>query len=167
MNEPIFCKHGRDAMICPTCEDEWEQGREARKKEARAALAQPEEEDGDAIIIAYHEATIKRLEKRIVELELALCQKHFVQTTPEQEPVMFNGLTLAETDESASVMGLTPPQRKPLTEEQQVDCLVKSGCIGNVKMSFESGPYDITRPSINASRLIEQVEAAHGIGVPK
>ena len=56
-----------------------------------------------------------------------------------------------------------PPQRKPLTEAQQVDCLVKSGCIGTVKMSFESGPYDITRPSINASMLIEAVEAAHGI----
>ena len=56
-----------------------------------------------------------------------------------------------------------PVQRQPLTEQQQVDCLVKAGCIGTVKMSFESGPYDITRPSINASRLIEAVEAAHGI----
>lgn len=52
---------------------------------------------------------------------------------------------------------------QPLTEDQQVACLVKAGCIGTVKMSFESGPYDITRPSINASRLIEAVEAAHGI----
>jgi hypothetical protein len=37
-----------------------------------AALAQPEQDDADAIIIQYHEATIKRLEKRIKELESAL-----------------------------------------------------------------------------------------------
>ena len=56
--------------------------------ELRTALAQPEADDTDAIIIQYHEETIKRLEKRIVELELALCQRHFVQTAPAQpEPV--------------------------------------------------------------------------------
>jgi hypothetical protein len=51
-----------------------------------AALAQPEQEpdDTDAIIIEYHEASIKRLEKRVIELELALCQRHFVQTDPAQ-----------------------------------------------------------------------------------
>jgi hypothetical protein len=38
-----------------------------------SVLAQPEEEDTDAIIcIAYHEASIKRLEKRIEELQAAL-----------------------------------------------------------------------------------------------
>lgn len=64
---------------------------------------------------------------------------------------------------AASIAAPQPAQRKPLTEAQQVECLVKAGCIGTVLMSFESGPYDITRPSINASRLIEQVEAAHDI----
>jgi hypothetical protein len=38
----------------------------------------------------------------------------------QPEPVMFNGLTEAETNESASVMGSTPPQREPLTEEEIV-----------------------------------------------
>lgn len=37
-------------------------------------LAQPIEENTDSIIIQYHEATIKRLETRIVELELAAQQ---------------------------------------------------------------------------------------------
>ena len=38
----------------------------------RAALAQPDEEDADAIIIQHQEGTIKRLEKRIEELQAAL-----------------------------------------------------------------------------------------------
>lgn len=53
--------------------------------------------------------------------------------------------------------------RKPLTERQVVGVLREAGCIGTVKMSYESGPYDIDRPSINATRLVEAVEAAHGI----
>ena len=54
-------------------------------------------------------------------------------------------------------------KRKPLTEAQLVRCLNYSGCIGKVTMSFESGPYDITRPSINATRLCGAIERAHGI----
>lgn len=51
-------------------------------------------------------------------------------------------------------------RRVPLTEEQLMSCLVESGCIGTVKMTYESGPYEITRPSINASRLAHAIEAA-------
>ena len=72
------------AKLCAICASDLA---EANKR--LEALAQPEQDDDDAIIIQYHEETIKRLEKRIVELELVLCQKHFVQTTPaqqEQEP---------------------------------------------------------------------------------
>ena len=43
---------------------------------------------------------------------------------------------------------------------QAVACLVEAGCVGTVKMSFDSGPYEITRPSINADRLIRSVERA-------
>lgn len=46
-----------------------------------------------------------------------------------------------------------------LTEAQIVKCLAASGCIGTVKMSFESGPYDIDRPSINADRLVTAILA--------
>lgn len=58
-----------------------------------------------------------------------------------------------------------PPasDRVPLTEEQLVHCLNQSSCVGTVKMSFDSGPYEITRPSINADRLLRAIERAHGI----
>lgn len=48
----------------------------------------------------------------------------------------------------------------PLNERQLVACLLQSNCIGTVKMSFESGPYEIDRPSINADRLCRAIEAA-------
>lgn len=54
-------------------------------------------------------------------------------------------------------------ERKPMTETEIVKCLVQAGCIGTVKMTFESGPYDITRPSIKADNLVREVEAFHGI----
>lgn len=47
-----------------------------------------------------------------------------------------------------------------LTEAERVRCLIASGCIGTVKMTYDSGPYEITRTSINASRLIDAIIAA-------
>lgn len=47
-----------------------------------------------------------------------------------------------------------------LTEEEVVKAINESGCIGTVKMSFESGPYCIDRPTINASRFAEAIESA-------
>ncbi len=38
-------------------------------------------------------------------------------------------------------------------EEQIVKCLVEASCIGVVKMSYDAGPYQITRPSINADKF--------------
>lgn len=58
------------------------------------------------------------------------------------------------------------PQAVPMTEDEFVACLVKANCIGVVKMSYDSGPYYVTRPSINASKLKEAVEAHHGITAP-
>lgn len=54
----------------------------------------------------------------------------------------------------------TTPQAARLSESEIVACIAKAGCIGTVKMSYESGPYDIDRPSINASRLYDAIEAA-------
>lgn len=56
-------------------------------------------------------------------------------------------------------------ERRPLTEQQLVRCLVEAGCTGTVKMSFDSGPYEITRTSINADRFARAIEAAHHIGI--
>lgn len=57
-------------------------------------------------------------------------------------------------------------QAVPMTEDEFVACLVKANCVGVVKMSYDSGPYYVTRPSINASKLKEAFEAHHGITVP-
>ena len=56
-----------------------------------------------------------------------------------------------------------PIERKPLTEPELMKCIANAGCFGTVKMSFESGPYDIDRPSLNADKLCRAIEAAHGI----
>ena len=87
----------------------------------RAALAHPEplEPAGEEDMKVY--AAIAegygRLEKRIgcVQHDCDVCQ---ARVLAQPEPVMVNGLTEAETNASASVMGLTRPQRKPLTEEE-------------------------------------------------
>lgn len=57
------------------------------------------------------------------------------------------------------------PPRQPLSERQIVACLVDAGCVGSVKMSYDSGPYEITRTSINADRFARAIERAHNIGV--
>lgn len=46
-----------------------------------------------------------------------------------------------------------------LAEDDLVACLISSGCVGTVKMSFESGPMDITRPSLNATKLARAILA--------
>ena len=45
-------------------------------------------------------------------------------------------------------------------EEQIVKCLVEASCIGVVKMSYDAGPYQITRPSINADKFARALIAA-------
>jgi len=50
---------------------------------------------------------------------------------------------------------------RELTERQLVACLVESGCIGTIKMSFDSGPY-ITRPTLDATRLCRAIGVALG-----
>lgn len=47
-----------------------------------------------------------------------------------------------------------------LTESELVKCLATSGCIGTIKMSYESGPYSIDRPSFNASQLSSAITRA-------
>ncbi len=53
--------------------------------------------------------------------------------------------------------------QKPLAERQIAKCIASAGCLGTVKMSFESGPYSIDRPTLNATKLVQAIEAAHGI----
>lgn len=52
-----------------------------------------------------------------------------------------------------------------MVEADMVKCLEQASCLGTIKMSFDSGPYNITRPSLNATKLIRAVEEHHGIFV--
>ncbi len=57
------------------------------------------------------------------------------------------------------------PARVPLTEQQIVACITKADCHGGaMRMSYGSGPYEITRPTLNALAIVRAVERAHGIG---
>ena len=49
---------------------------------------------------------------------------------------------------------------KPMSESEIVKYLADAGCIGTVKMTFDSGPYEITRTSINADRFARAIIAA-------
>lgn len=58
-------------------------------------------------------------------------------------------------------------ERKPLTEQQIVACIVEAGCLGTVKMTYETGPYEITRTTINADRFARAIERAHSISAAR
>lgn len=60
---------------------------------------------------------------------------------------------------AAQAAAQAPRDVPRLTEPDMVACLVASSCVGTVKMSYDSGPYEITRTSINADRLCRAVEA--------
>lgn len=61
----------------------------------------------------------------------------------------------------APLRELLKPKAVPrLTEDQILACLVEAGCLGTVKLSFECGPYQIDRPSLNAEKFARAVEAA-------
>jgi hypothetical protein len=47
-----------------------------------------------------------------------------------------------------------------LTEQEITRCLIAAGCIGTVKMSYDSGPYDVTRTSVNADNFARAIESA-------
>ena len=74
----------------------------------------------------------------------------------------FGDLSRAAPQDDSKAPAAEP--RTPLTEAQIVRCLVAAGCVGTVKMSFDSGPYEITRTSVNADRFARAIETAHGIG---
>lgn len=47
-----------------------------------------------------------------------------------------------------------------LTESVLMNCIAEAGCFGTVKLSYESGPYDIDRPTLNATKLARAILAA-------
>ena len=79
----------------------------------------------------------------------------------------------AEVDRDADIVLAEAARRikmlenrlKPLTEQQIVQCIMSSGCLGTVKLSYEAGPLGITRTTVNADKLVKSIERAHGIGI--
>lgn len=61
----------------------------------------------------------------------------------------------------------TPPTRVALSEEDIVAALVKSRCHGVRALAYESGPYDLTRPTRDATNfahaIIAKYERINGI----
>lgn len=69
-----------------------------------------------------------------------------------------------EWDDTEKKWIATPARvAEPLTERQLMQCIAEAGCVGTIKMSFESGPYYIDRPTLNATKLCHAIERAHGI----
>lgn len=55
--------------------------------------------------------------------------------------------------------------RKPLTELECIKTLPRDVLHGDpVRLTFDSGPYEITRPSNVLLTVIRAIERAHGIG---
>lgn len=76
--------------------------------------------------------------------------------------VMSKVRAIIAAHEAKQATAAPAPAQEPvtLTESERVKCLVDSGCIGTVKMTYDSGPYEITRTSINSDRLIDSIIAA-------
>ena len=79
MAQTELCKYGQEPKSCTSNPMDCQCAIDA-------ALAQ--EQDVNAIIIQYHEATIKRLEKRIGELLASLPQRTWVGLTDEEIQVV-------------------------------------------------------------------------------
>jgi hypothetical protein len=52
------------------------------------------------------------------------------------------------------------PALVPLSEQEIVACVVEAECLGTVKLSYEAGPYDIDRPSLNATKFTRAITKA-------
>ena len=75
----------------------------------------------------------------------------------------------AEVDRDADIVLAEAARRilrmKPLSEQQIVQCIIDAECLGTVKMTYDSGPLEITRTTLNSDKLVKAIERAHGIGV--
>ena len=77
------------------------------------------------------------------------------------------GLGYCGPDAEARAALQSPQPAAPVvSEDDLVACLISSGCVGTVKMSFESGPMDITRPSLNATKFARAILALRPERVP-
>jgi len=85
------------------------------------------------------------------------------QMFPPEDPAQWNRLVDVALRSPAHASAPVLP--RPLTEAQLVACITEAGCHGGaMRMSYGYGPYEITRPTINAVELCRAIERAHGIG---
>jgi hypothetical protein len=122
------------------------------------------EGDAEASVDAFVTVFAGWFYSRVKEVATALAQ-------PEQEPVMFNGLTEAETNESASVMGSTPPQSKPEpagVEDMKVYAAIADGYNKRQREPLTEEVLEYLAPVGTTWRdmvkFARRVERAHGIG---
>lgn len=71
-------------------------------------------------------------------------------------------LEATERLDGVQVMRLyaNPPVAQPLSEGEIVACLMDTGCLGTVRMSYETGPYQITRTTGNSDKLAAELQRA-------
>lgn len=118
--------------------------------ELRAALAQNAEPDDDFdAIVACLGDDAATLREQNPECEIA--------ANMEAAERMLVSMRAALAEQA--------PARVPLTEQQIVACITEADCHGGaMRMSYGSGPYEITRPTLNALAIVRAIERAHGIG---
>lgn len=83
-------------------------------------------------------------------------ENHVVAVSVRHLRLLANHNADAIPQEAAS----QPSTAVELSEAEVVRCISESGCYGTVKMSYESGPYSIDRPSLNATKFANAIIAA-------
>lgn len=73
-------------------------------------------------------------------------------------------LTWYTADQMRAYVDADRAQRVPLTDEQIVSCLSSVARSVPKGLTYDSGPYDITKPTAFLVQLIRAIERAHGIG---
>lgn len=132
--------------------------------DAHKAQALRDTEGRDVIVIAG--VTSYRASKADVAIYTSPVQQPATLTDEQIDAIHFPGSTVSGVRQFARAalkLAAATTAQQPLSEDRLMRCIAEAGCLGTVKMSFESGPYDIDRPTLNATKLARAIERAHGI----
>ena len=97
---------------------------------------------------------IKRLRAELARSAIAAADR-WLESPPTNQ--------CGETCERAKLCATCARGLEPLTDGQIVECFVRAGCSGIRKTTYESGPYDITNPTLDGINIVRAIERAHGI----
>jgi hypothetical protein len=70
---------------------------------------------------------------------------------------------LWEVWQDRAALEAQPAKREPLTEEQILRCIQSIGLGDILRLTYDSGPYEVTKPTHEAVNLARAIERAHGI----